>query len=191
MQQAQLFNAAPALPEGMLYEAGFLSMEEETALLALLQTLPFAGAEYKEWTANRRIVSYGGRYDFNRNVLREAAPIPEFLHPLRGRVCAWSGIPAERINHLLVNEYRPGTQLGWHRDAPDYETVVGVSLGATGRMRLRPYPPQAGHGRAALALDLEPRSIYRLQGPARWDWQHAISPTKGLRYSITFRTLAS
>jgi hypothetical protein len=25
---------------------------------------------------------------------------------------------------------------------------------------------------------------------ARWRWQHAISPTKALRYSITFRTMA-
>ena len=24
---------------------------------------------------------------------------------------------------------------------------------------------------------------------SRWDWQHAIAPTPGLRYSVTFRTL--
>lgn len=34
------------------------------------------------------------------------------------------------------------------------------------------------------------RSAYAMRGAARWKWQHAISPTKELRYSITFRTLA-
>ena len=50
------------------------------------------------------------------------------------------GVPAEVLQHALVNEYRPGTPLGWHRDAPDYERVAGVSLGGWARMRLRPYP---------------------------------------------------
>jgi hypothetical protein len=27
-----------------------------------------------------------------------------------------------------------------------------------------------------------------LRDAARWRWQHAVSPTKELRYSITFRT---
>jgi hypothetical protein len=59
------------------------------------------------------------------------------------------------------------------------------------RMRFRPYPPRVGARRAAFAIDLAPRSIYTLQAAARWDWQHAVSPTKALRYSITFRTLAA
>jgi len=42
----------------------------------------------------------------------------------------------------------------------------------------------------ALVLVLEPRSTYVLRDEARWRWQHAISPTKALRYSITFRTMA-
>ena len=39
-----------------------------------------------------------------------------------------------------------------------------------------------------LKLQLQPRSIYLLRGPARWAWQHSVSPTRSLRYSITFRT---
>ena len=56
-------------------------------------------------------------------------------------------------------------------------------------MRLRRYPHVAGSGERSLAVDLAPRSIYSLSGDARWGWQHAISPTPGLRYSITFRSL--
>ena len=56
-------------------------------------------------------------------------------------------------------------------------------------MRFRPYPHRR-NDRTTLKLDLEPRSAYAMSGAARWDWQHAISPTRELRYSITFRTLA-
>ena len=95
-------------------------------------------------------------------------------------------VPAHELRHALVNEYRPGTPLGWHRDAPDHERVAGVSLGGWARMRLRPYPPQKKS--AVVNLELAPRSAYRMEGPARWGWQHGIVATKELRYSITFRT---
>lgn len=81
------------------------------------------------------------------------------------------------------------TQLGWHRNAPEFEVVIGLSLGATARMRFRRYPHLRGTRERGLVLDLAPRSIYSLTGAARWEWQHALSPTKALRYSITFRPL--
>ena len=133
-------------------------------------------------------MSYGARYDFSNNTLIEAPPIAPFLHPLRLRIADWAGIAAESFSHAIVTEYRAGTPLGWHRDIHHFETVVGVSLASPARMRLRRYPPQRGD-RAATNLELEPRSIYSMQAAARWDWQHAISPTHALRYSITFRTL--
>ena len=40
-------------------------------------------------------------------------------------------------------------------------------------------------------VDLPPRSAYVLAGEARTKWQHSLPPTRGLRYSITFRTLKS
>jgi len=187
--QNALFPAAPTSPQGFAYQRHFLTTAEETELITLIQSLPFKAAEYREWTAKRRIVSFGGRYDFTHHELHPAPPIPQELGPLRERVAQWSGIPAGEFQHAMVAEYQPGTPLGWHRDVPNFEVIVGVSLGGDARMRLRHYPPRKGD-RAALALDLEPRSIYILQGPARWHWQHAISPTKTLRYSITFRTPA-
>lgn len=158
-------------------------------LLEHIRVLPFCEAQYKEWNARRRIVSYGGRYDFNSNALVDSDPVPPFLHRLRERIAAWAGDPAARFSQSLINEYSPGTPLGWHRDAPLYETIVGVSLAGAGRMRLRPYPSAKGCGHATRVLDIAPRSAYIFKGDARWGWQHAISPTKALRYSITFRTL--
>lgn len=185
--QPDFFNQRAVLQEGFVYQAEFLSVAEESALLAALRALPFQEAQYREWKARRRIVSYGGRYDFTRHELNDATPIPEFLHPLRERAAAWAEISPAALQHAMLAEYQPNTPLGWHRDVPNFEQIIGVSLLGHARMGLRPYPPKARQ-RATHAVDLAPRSIYTMQGPARWGWQHAISPTKELRYSITFRT---
>ena len=151
--------------------------------------LPLEDARYKEYTARRRTVHYGSEYDFSRNALETAPPVPDFLLPLREKAAQWAGIAPESFVHALVSEYRPGTPLGWHRDVPNFELIAGISLAAACRMRLRPYRPGERQRREdVIALTLEPRSAYAISGPARWAWQHSISPTKALRYSITFRT---
>lgn len=188
-RQADLFDSGPALPEGFVYRPDFLTPEEESALIDRIRELPLAQAQYKEYKARRRTVSYGGQYDFSAGELEPTTEIPEFLFPLRAKVAAWVGEPAESFVHGLVTEYSAGTPLGWHRDVPDFEVIAGVSLGGHARMRLRPYKPGQKHKREeTIALDLEPRSAYVMRGPARWAWQHCISETKELRYSITFRT---
>jgi alkylated DNA repair dioxygenase AlkB len=190
--QADLFGgpaqAAPMLPPGMRYEEDFLSPQEEAALVARIEALPLAPMKYQQYEALRRVVSYGGQYDFSAQRLNETEPIPEWLHSLRERAAAWSGIAPERFTQALVAEYRPGTPLGWHRDVPDFEDVAGVSLLNEAVMRFRPYPHEVGRKVKSLKLVLPPRSIYLLRGASRWEWQHAVSPTKALRYSVTFRT---
>src|SRR6516225_1067022 len=185
--QAHLFAASPAGPPGFTYDPQFLSIAEEAQLLEVIRTLPFEEAQYKEWRARRRIVSFGGRYDFTHQELTDGPPIPEFLQPLRARLAGWAAIPEQRIQHAMIAEYRPSTPLGWHRDVPQVEEVMGVSLLGPSRLRFRPWPPVSGQ-RATWKIDLEPRSAYLLRGAARWQWQHAVSPTRELRYSLTFRT---
>ena len=176
-------------PEGLVYQPEFVSSAEEVELLALVRALPLKEAQYLQYTAHRRIVSFGGSYDFSSQELRPAGPIPQLLHPIRARIAALMGVPADSVDHALVAEYQPGTPLGWHRDVPDFGVVGGLSLLGSARMRFRPYPHRR-NDRTTLKLDLEPRSAYAMSRAARWDWQHAISPTRELRYSITFRTLA-
>ena len=173
--------------DGWRYRAEFLTGAQEQELLQLLSTLAFQNAQYKKWIARRRIVSFGGRYDFSKNQLNSAPPIPPFLYPLRQRIAEWSGIDEERLNHAMVAEYQPGTPLGWHRDVAEFDEVIGVSLLGHARLRFRPYPPGPAQ-RTVFAVELVPRSVYMLSGAARWNWQHAVSATKELRYSITFRT---
>ena len=188
-EQSDLFGDARTLPEGFVFDPKFLSREEEEVLLAVIRELPLEEAKYKDYTARRRTVSYGGKFDYTRNVLNRTAPIPDFLFPLRDKVARWAGIPADEFVHGLVSEYRPGTPLGWHRDVPDFEAIVGVSLFGPARMKLRPYKPgERNLVRDVIDLDLPPRSAYSIRGTARWGWQHSIAATKALRYSITFRT---
>jgi alkylated DNA repair dioxygenase AlkB len=52
-------------------------------------------------------------------------------------------------------------------------------------MRLKPYKAE---GKIASVI-LDPRSIYVMRGPARWQFQHSIPAVEKTRYSITFRTL--
>lgn len=186
MSQAGLFGEPAELPSGFVYEPDFLSELDEARLIAGIANLELREARYKEYTARRRVASFGAGYDFDANELLPAPVLAPFLLPLRERIAHWTGMPEADFGYALVAEYAPGTQLGWHRDVPQFEMVVGVSLAGACTMRLRRYPPR--EGAPTFKLPLERRSAYVLKGEARWDWQHAIAPTPQLRYSITFRT---
>src|SRR4051812_43132964 len=175
----------------MVYETGFLAPEEEAHWIAFVASLPLKEMNYRGYTARRRVMSYGGKYDFSAQRLEPSAPLPAELAPLRAKAAAWLGIAPEAFTQTLVAEYREGTPLGWHRDVPDFEDVVGVSLLGEGVMRFRPYPPREPKKADVIKLIVEPRSIYLLRGAARWAWQHNVAPTRALRYSITFRTSRS
>jgi alkylated DNA repair dioxygenase AlkB len=187
--QAPLFPDEARLPSGLVHAPGFLSAGEEAALLDGIGALELREAEYKAYTAKRRVASFGAGYDYDANELKPAPAMATFLLPLREKVARWAGLPGDDFGYALVSEYRPGTQLGWHRDVPQFEVVAGVSLAGSARMRLRRYPPKPHAG--ILVLDLAPRSAYILRGEARWGWQHSIAPTPELRYSITLRTRRS
>jgi len=176
----------PLLPEGFLYREEFLSAAEESELLRLFRGLEFAPYDYHGFLAMRRIVRYGVNYDLNsREQNANAPPIPEFLLGIRTRAAAVAEVRAEELVQALVSEYSVGTPIGWHRDTPQFGTIIGISLGSACRMRLKPYQA-AGK---IVSVSLEPRSIYVMKGEARSQWQHSIPAVKELRYSITFRTL--
>jgi alkylated DNA repair dioxygenase AlkB len=189
MSQASLFDTDDtAFPPGMRFELDWLGTEEEAALMEAIRALDLHEAKYKQYTARRRVASFGGKFDYDNNRLLPAPPIPPAFEPLRQRVARWLGVAPDLFSQMLVAEYAPGTPLGWHRDVPDFESIVGVSLLGEGEMRVRPYPPASARAAEVRSLVLPPRSAYVLEGPARWQWQHSIVPTKVLRYSISLRT---
>ena len=166
----------------------FLSEAEAAELLRVIETLALAEAQYKGYTAKRRVASFGGEFDFDALALRPGQAIPAALMPTVERVARFLAVPAGLFVHLLVAEYRPGTPLGWHRDVPDFESIVGLSLLGTATMRFRRFPHRAGAGAPTFQLALPPRSLYVIESEARWQWQHSVLPTAEQRYSVTLRT---
>jgi len=105
---------------------------------------------------------------------------------VRAAAARFAGHEPDELVEALVQRYPPGSTIGWHRDAPAFEHVIGVSLAGACRMR---FQRGKGEQRQVAEVVLEPRSGYLLAGESRTAWQHSIPPTKELRYSITFRTL--
>ena len=174
-------------PEGLVYRAEIVSREDESALLDEIERLEFHDIRMHGVVAKRTARHFGLDYDYERRgVLTDVDPIPDWLLGVRQAGAELAGVRPEDFVEGLVQRYPEGAQIGWHRDAPMFGTVVGVSLLASCRMRFR---RDAGGERRPFELELEPRSGYVLAGPARTAWQHHVPPTKALRYSITFRTL--
>jgi hypothetical protein len=69
--QTDLFQASPALPEGFRYHPDFLSAHEERDLVERFANLPFKEFEFRGYRGNRRVLSFGWQYDFNRWNCRE------------------------------------------------------------------------------------------------------------------------
>ena len=185
LPQPDLFDDAPALPAGLVYRPDFITPAEEMDLVARLESLPFAPFQFHGFEGRRRIVSFGWRYDFNEGGLKRAEAFPAWLRPLADRAADFAGVSPAAVAHALLTEYAPGAGIGWHRDRPQFEDVVGVSLLAPCRFRFR-RREDGGWRRAAFVV--QPRSAYLLRGPARREWEHSIPPLDQTRYSITFRT---
>ena len=180
------------LPSGFLHRDDFLSTAEEAELVSQINRVEFANFEMRGVVARRRVAFFGASYDRGAS---PSPPIPEFLFPLRDRLAAWAEIEPHEFAMALINEYRPGTPIGWHRDAPQYDLIAGVSLLSPCVMRLRPYvsPSKAAaektRGKTTHEIELLPRSAYVIKAEARSAYEHSIPAVTELRYSITLRTL--
>ena len=174
------------LPRGFVLTPEFLTEDEERELLGCIRAIPFGTVQMHGVTAKRRVAQFGWHYSFETWKLAPAAPMPAQFVGIRERAAALAGIDAEEFSEILVTEYPPGAGIGWHRDAPPFGIVAGISLAGGCRMRF-----QRGKGkeRVTAAVILPRRSIYLLTGEARTQWQHTIPAVKEQRWSITLRTL--
>jgi alkylated DNA repair dioxygenase AlkB len=186
--QLSLLEPASALPEGFVYRPELVAPEQEVELIEHFRELDFRKFGCKGYLGKRRVVSFGLHYDFAERRVREAAELPAFLLPLRDRAAAFFGLAAAAFAHALVTEYTPGAAIGWHRDRPVFQDVVGISFGSACRFRFR---RKHGSGWERASPVLEPRSAYLLRGAARHHWEHSIPPAEVLRYSVTFRSVTS
>lgn len=195
--QYKLFETEATLENGLWYRPDFITPDEEEALLVWIGALDMriaksgpqearpGSGDQTFYKAKRRHAGFGWGYDFARERFVPGPPLPPFLGRFARRIEKWLDLGRGRVVEALVNEYQPGTGLGWHKDKEPFRHIVGLSLGGWVTMRFRPYASP----KEAVGIELEPRSIYVMQGAVRDDWQHSVAPARTLRYSVTFRTL--
>ncbi|MDF3813255.1 MULTISPECIES: alpha-ketoglutarate-dependent dioxygenase AlkB [Rhodopseudomonas] len=185
--QLALFAEKARLPEGLDYVPGFISREEELELVGHASGLPLQPFQFGQYEGKRRVASFGWRYDYSARRLLPADPIPCWLNPLIHRIETFGG-PGIRVAQILCTEYQPGVGIGWHRDKPHFDRIFGISLASSCKLRFR---RTLGDTWERLALEVEPRSVYKMSGASRLEWEHSISAVDELRYSVTLRTLKS
>jgi DNA oxidative demethylase len=184
--QADLFER-PGLA-GLAQAGAIVTKSEEQALIAAIDGVELSPFRFHGWLGKRLTASYGWRYDFDTASFGPADPIPDWLLPLREKAAEFARLEPDDFVQALLIRYDPGAGIGWHRDRPVFEHVLGISLGAPATMRLR-RRRRGGFDRASALL--APRSIYHLTGEARHEWEHSIAETEAARWSVTFRSLSA
>ncbi len=171
----------------MAQAEAIVTPSEERALIASIDGAELSPFRFRGWLGKRLTASYGWQYDFDTGSFGPADPIPDWLLPLREKAAAFARLAPDELVQAVVIRYDPGAGIGWHRDRPVFEHVMGISLGAPATMRFRRRRP-GGFDRASALL--APRSIYHLAGAARHEWEHSIAEMEVTRWSITFRSLS-
>ncbi len=180
----------PDIP-GLTYIPGFITQDEEHALIAAIDTQPWLN------DLKRRVQHYGYKYDYKaRSVTKDSwlGPLPDWVQPLAQKLQS-EHLFRSRPDQTIVNEYLPGQGISAHIDCvPCFDDVIAsLSLGTPAIM-------QFSKGSEKQKIFLKPRSLIVLSGPARYEWQHAIPARKtdvangfkierGRRLSLTFRTV--
>jgi alkylated DNA repair protein (DNA oxidative demethylase) len=178
---------AEPLIAGLQYCDDVITADEEAELVGCLGRLDLAPFKFHGWLGNRKTHSFGWRYDFDDASFMPADPLPEWLLPLRAKAADFARVAPRDFIHALIARYDPGAGIGWHRDRPVFDTVVGVSLASPAKLRFR---RRSETGFERTTVNVEPRSAYLLAGAVRHQWEHSIAPGDQLRFSITFRTLS-
>ncbi len=75
----------PQPPQGFLYLADWITIEEERNLLENIETLKFSEVRMHGVVAKRRVVHFGWDYGYESWSITPTQAIPEWLMPLRGR----------------------------------------------------------------------------------------------------------
>jgi alkylated DNA repair dioxygenase AlkB len=184
--QLALFDELSARPEGLRYVEDFVTAADERQLIRQVAALPLQPFQFGAFEGRRRVASFGFRYNYGLQQLEEAAPIPQWLREIAARVEIFGG-KETAIVQVLCTEYDTGVGIGWHRDKPHFGRVFGLSLGSACRLRFR---SKTGDRWERYALEARPCSLYEMDGPSRWQWEHSILSVDAPRHSITFRTMA-
>lgn len=85
-------------PRGFRDQEEIVTKEEEAALVASLGELNLKPFEFHGHLGNRRVVSFGLKYDYSRRSVEPDSVMPAFLEDLLLRVAEFAGLTWMRFN---------------------------------------------------------------------------------------------
>jgi alkylated DNA repair dioxygenase AlkB len=185
-----LFPIEPILPTGFSYHENFLTLGEEQELCKEILNIGMHTFLFQGFEAKRKVASFGYDWSFEKRILSKGKDIPSVFDSLINKVAMYLNIDRNQFAELLVTEYPIGSVINWHRDAPPFDIIAGISLASDCTFKLRPHDKSKQGRGSVISLPVRRRSLYLMQGPARSEWQHSITPVREIRYSITLRTLS-
>ena len=177
------------MPHGFSYYPDFITEDEERRILNVISGLELHPLVFRGFEAKRNVESYGYSYHFDTRSISKGKPVPESLSFIVEKAAARLRLPPGEIAQMLVTEYPPGSVINWHRDAPPFDMIIGLSLQSDCIFRMRPYDKARQGRKAILSRTVKRRSLYIMRDEARTGWEHSISPVHETRYSVTLRTL--
>ena len=184
-----LFPVETRYPQGFEYFPDFLSENEEADLQKEVLKIDLHSFIFQGFEAKRKVASFGYDYSFDKRKLTAGKNIPEVFAPLIKKVSDYLSLQPSQFAELLVTEYPVGAVINWHRDAPPFDLIAGISLNADCILRLRPHDKTKQGRGSIISVPVSRRSLYVMQGAARTECQHSRAAVKEIRYSITLRTL--
>lgn len=172
---------------GLWYIENYLTKEEliqiKTALQSNVKLQPLGNAY------SRKVAHYGYYYSYDRSGLREADEIPVDFSKL---------VDADRINklveeflitkpfeQLIINEYKPGQQIGYHTDHISQfgPIIICLTVGQS-------VPIKFKFNSDVKILQIAEGSAYIMTGDSRYKWKHSLkNNSRENRYSLTYRTI--
>lgn len=187
LKEKTVIDAVP----GLLIVKNFITEAEETCLWKEVNKLPW------EPLGNRKMMKLGYRHDpQNKTVMKHLGELPEPFQFVISRILE-DKLMSRKPEQCVVNYYDAGHGVYPHIDRiEDYGSeIAGLSLNSDIVMEFH------GPKGERIELFVPRRSLYIIEGVARFDWKHTIpARTKdklenGLinirkqRISLTFRTV--
>lgn len=198
----RLPSAESSTVPGLMYLSRFLLPSEERELLRHIDEAPWLNS------LRRRVQHCGWRYNYKeRSVSADdyIGPLPGWMANIVRRLVVCGVVSRETVlDQAIVNEYLPGQGIAPHVDQPCMfgDEVVMVSMGSPTTMDFD--PTRSAGAAEPQHIRLEPSSVARVRGDARYKWKHGIAarrsdptwPGKGAprvprqrRVSLTFRSI--
>lgn len=144
---------------------GFITKEQEQEILTNIPV-----GEKKNKKERNNIIRYGSNIPYKNNVI--SVEIPEYLAKFSQLI---------DFDSVTINEYFPKQEIAYHVDSKQSGEIITVlSLLGEARMNFR-------QGSKGFHITLLPRTLIKLQGDLRWNWEHSISHINTQRYSLVFR----